>query len=47
MTGQPQHQLVQEQDHGVVTQGLRVPRHDAQPIVQRHKRFFATGQRAV
>ena len=47
MAGQPQHQLVQEQDDGVVTQRLGVAAHDAQAIVQRHERLAAARQRAV
>ena len=47
MAGQPEHQLVEEQDHGVVTQRLRMPGHDAQAIVERNKRLAAPGQDSV
>ena len=43
--GQPQHQLVQKQDDGVVAQVTRMPAHDGQAGVQRYKRLACTGQR--
>ena len=47
MAGQPEHQLVQEQDDGVIAQRLGVPAHDAQAVVERHERFAAARQRPV
>ena len=47
MAGQPQHQLVEEQDHRVIAQILGMPAHDGQPVVQRHKGLAAAGQAAV
>ena len=47
MAGQPEHQLVQEQDDGVIAQRLGVSAHDAQSIVERHERLTAARQRPV
>ena len=47
MAGQPQHQLIQEQDDRVVTQRLRMAGHDAQAIVERYERLAPASQRAV
>ena len=47
MARQPQHQLVEEQDHRVVAEVARVPAHDRQPVVQRHEALATGRQRAV
>lgn len=38
---QPQDKLVEEEDHGVVAQALRMLAHDAETIVERHEGFTA------
>ena len=42
-TGQPQHQLVQKQDDGVIAQAARMPAHDGQARIQAHERLLRAG----